>query len=144
VVNNSSVIPKASLYLGFLMETNLKSNLFLSKKSIIASCGLLKPMSSNIEISAQYIPNYDYISLSAPLGLESVSLIQKRLLMQGAFAQKETRNAKDFSLSKCMDALGLAIPFKTLDGVGRKVGTTKLFPVFNIKNVLEYKKKIKN
>jgi hypothetical protein len=101
-------------------------------------------MSSNIEISAQYIPNYDYISLSAPLGLESVSLIQKRLLMQGAFAQKETRNAKDFSLSKCMDALGLAIPFKTLDGVGRKVGTTKLFPVFNIKNVLEYKKKIKN
>lgn len=34
-----------------------------------------------------------------------------------------------------MAALGVAIPFKTLDGLGRKVGTTSLFPVFNIKNV---------
>lgn len=32
-------------------------------------------------------------------------------------------------------ALGVAIPFKTLDGLGDKVGTTALFPVFNIKNV---------
>jgi len=32
-------------------------------------------------------------------------------------------------------ALGVAIPFKTLDGLGKKVGTTSLFPVFNIKNV---------
>lgn len=32
-------------------------------------------------------------------------------------------------------ALGVAIPFKNLDGLGAKVGTTALFPVFNIKNV---------
>jgi hypothetical protein len=34
-----------------------------------------------------------------------------------------------------MAALGVAIPFKTLDSLGKKVGTTSLFPVFNIKNV---------
>lgn len=32
-------------------------------------------------------------------------------------------------------ALGVAIPFKTLDGLGAKVGTTNLFPVFNIGKV---------
>lgn len=32
-------------------------------------------------------------------------------------------------------AVGVAIPFSTLDGLGRSVGTTSLFPVFNIKNV---------
>lgn len=32
-------------------------------------------------------------------------------------------------------ALGVAIPFKTLDSVGNSVGTSSLFPVFNIKNV---------
>lgn len=123
------------------METNLVSNLFISNKSNIASCGLLKPMSSTIEISAQYIPNYDYISLSALLSFESASLIQKRLLIQGAFAQKETRNAKHFSLSKCMAALAVAIPFKTLDGVGRKIVATNLFPVLNIKNVFGVQEK---
>jgi hypothetical protein len=39
------------------------------------------------------------------------------------------------SFGEGMAALGVAIPFKTLDGLGRKVGTTNLFPVFNIKNV---------
>lgn len=39
------------------------------------------------------------------------------------------------SFGEGMAALGVAIPFKTLDGVGKKVGTTNLFPVFNIKNV---------
>jgi hypothetical protein len=32
-------------------------------------------------------------------------------------------------------ALGVSIPFKTLDGMGAKVGTTALMPVFNIKGV---------
>lgn len=31
--------------------------------------------------------------------------------------------------------IGVAIPFKTLDSVGRKVGTTSLFPVFNVEGV---------
>lgn len=32
-------------------------------------------------------------------------------------------------------ALGVAVPFKNLDGLGQNVGTTALFPVFNIQNV---------
>lgn len=126
------------------ITNTLNLSLFISNTSIIASCGLQKSMLSTVEISSQHITNYDYISLSALLSSENASLTQKRLFIQGAFAQKETRNAKDFSLSKCMAAIGVAVPFKTLDGVGRKVGTTNLFPVFNIKNVLEHKKKIKN
>jgi len=33
-------------------------------------------------------------------------------------------------------AIGAAIPFKTFDAMGAKVGTSSLFPVFNIENVL--------
>lgn len=40
------------------------------------------------------------------------------------------------SISASQMALGVSIPFKTLDGLGRSVGTTALFPSFNIKGVL--------
>jgi len=33
-------------------------------------------------------------------------------------------------------ALGVAIPFKTLDSVGAKIGTSSLFPMFNINQVV--------
>jgi len=33
-------------------------------------------------------------------------------------------------------AIGIAVPFRTLDSLGRKVGTTSLFPSFNIKNII--------
>jgi hypothetical protein len=33
-------------------------------------------------------------------------------------------------------ALGVAIPFKTFDAMGAKVGTSSLFPVFNIRGIL--------
>lgn len=32
-------------------------------------------------------------------------------------------------------AFGIAVPFKTLDALGAQIGTSALFPVFNIKNV---------
>lgn len=39
------------------------------------------------------------------------------------------------SFGEGMAALGVAVPFQTLDSTGSKVGTTSLFPVFNIKDV---------
>lgn len=39
------------------------------------------------------------------------------------------------SLGEDKLVVGVAIPFKTLDSVGRRVGTTSLFPVFNVEGV---------
>jgi hypothetical protein len=40
------------------------------------------------------------------------------------------------SLSASQFALGVSIPFKTLDALGQRVGTTSLFPAFNIKGII--------
>jgi hypothetical protein len=40
------------------------------------------------------------------------------------------------TLADGVAAIGAAIPFKTFDAMGAKVGTSSLFPVFNIQNVL--------
>src|SRR5690606_22445646 len=40
------------------------------------------------------------------------------------------------TLSDKVAALGVSIPFSTLDGIGAKTGSVSLFPTFNIKNVI--------
>lgn len=40
------------------------------------------------------------------------------------------------TLADGVAAIGAAIPFKTFDAMGAKIGTSSLFPVFNIQNIL--------
>ena len=129
----------------------VKVILFISLTFILASCGFQKPVVSFTEDNSQYIHNDVLVSLNVLLSPSIVTSSQIKVFNLSAIAQNQTRNAKlpnksilpligdskaiYLSLSRCMTARGVVIPFITLDESGKKVQATNLIPEFHSKTV---------
>jgi hypothetical protein len=119
------VLPQTSLPI--LMPKTFKQIGTLSMTSLIGGENYL-----NIDVNVSSIANIQGSQTTLPNGSILPLIADNKVITIpiGNSAQLY------LTLSDGVAALGVAIPFKTFDSIGAKVGTSSLFPVFNIDNIL--------